>query len=172
MVIMAGKDFGRGRDDLEKVNFVKITSGYILENLGKFFELEHNWTALGERAWTKESFLMELQLKWELSFAAEVDGKIAGYIIGSKFDEKTSRVNKILVDSAFREIGIGKMLMEKYFESCRKAGIERLELKALVENEAANRFYLGLGYKRIGLARGDDGLERIVYEKLLDKNCG
>ncbi|MGC9310394.1 MAG: GNAT family N-acetyltransferase [Candidatus Aenigmatarchaeota archaeon] len=150
----------------EKIDLVQITKKYLLKNLDSFFALERNWTVLGEDAWNRENFLMELPLKWRLSFAAEADGKIIGYLIGSKFDEKTSRVNKILVDSKHRKMGVGRKLMERYFEACRREGIERLELKALVENAAANRLYVGLGYKKAGLAEGDDGRVRLVYEKI------
>jgi ribosomal-protein-alanine N-acetyltransferase len=151
----------------EKTDFVNLTREYFQEHKEDFFAIEHNWTELGETPWSEENFLMEVPLKWKLSFAADINGRLAGYVIGSKFDKTTSRVNKILVDISHRKKGIAKRLMELYFEACLREGIRRLELKALVENKAANKLYESLGYKKIGFARGSDGQMRAVYEKIL-----
>ncbi|MBN2095310.1 MAG: GNAT family N-acetyltransferase [Candidatus Aenigmarchaeota archaeon] len=157
-----------GTNHSEKVAFVKLTREYFIRHEKDFFALECNWTALGETPWTRENFLMEIPLKWKLSFAAEIDGRVVGYIIGSRFDEVTSRVNKIVVGSEQRRTGIGKKLLELYIEACKKEGIRRLELKALTGNNAANMLYEGQGYTRMGTVPGTDGLMRVVYERFLD----
>ena len=149
------------------IRIVKITRNYMIKNLDKFFAIESNWTDLGEKPWKKENFLLDLPLKWELSFAAEKGNSIIGYIIGSKYDSEISRVNKIMVVSRYRRCGIGKQLMEKYFAACLKKGMKKSELKALVENDAANRFYVRLGYQKIGKEKGTDNKIRNVYKKVL-----
>jgi len=57
--------------------------------------------------------------------------------------------------------------MEKYFAACLKKGMKKSELKALVENDAANRFYVQLGYQKIGKVKGTDNKIRNVYKKIL-----
>lgn len=150
-----------------KIKFVRITKEYLSENLEDFLAIENNWTDLGEAAWSKDNFLLELPLKWNLSFAAEKKGIIVGYILGSMLEHNISRVNKIVVDYNHRKSGIGKKLIELYFEACIREKIKKLELKALIENEAANNFYVKHGYQKVGSVRGTDGLMRIVYEKIL-----
>ncbi len=139
----------------------------MIENLNKFFIIESNWTNIGEELWKEENFLLELPLKWELSFAAENRDSVIGYIIGSEHEPKLSIVNKILVDHSYRGYGIGKRLISRYFAACLEKGIETSELKALNGNGIANSFYKKLGYQRIGETKGTDGKIRNFYRKIL-----
>ena len=149
------------------IRVVKITKNYMIKNINKFLAIESNWIDIGEEPWRKENFLFELPLKWELSFAAEKDGLIIGYLIGSEYNKGLSRVNKIVVDLQYHRCGIGKQLINQYFAVCLKKNIKKSELKALVENDPANRFYSKIGYLKIGEKKGTDGKMRIIYEKKL-----
>ena len=155
--------------DLKKNNIqvVKVTREYMIKNMNKFLAIEKNWVDLGEESWIEENFLFELPLKWELSFAAEKDDLIIGYLIGSKYTTELSRINKLVVDSQHHRCGIGKQLINQYFATCLKKGIEKSELKALIENIPANNFYAKNGYRHVDSIVGADGKKRFVYEKKL-----
>ncbi len=152
------------------IQIIKITREYLIKNMDKFFAIEKNWRDIGEESWREENFLFELSLKWELSFAAEKEGLIIGYLIGSKHTDKISRVNKLVVDSQHHNCGIGKKLINQYFAVCLEKGIEKSELKALIENIPANKFYAKIGYRYIDSVAGTDGKKRFVYEKKLMQN--
>ncbi len=151
--------------------YEQITRGYLEANLERFFAIESNWTELGEEAWTEDNFLLELPLKWDLSFLCkDGDGEsIIGYVIGScsKDDPSISQVNKIIVDNSYRGMGIGTKLMDLYTQACLKRGIKYSQLKALTNNNKANTFYDRLGYYQIDTVKGTDDLVRHFYEKKL-----
>jgi len=148
-------------------NMERITREYMNRNLDRFHAMEFNWTNVGEMPWDESSFLLDLPLKWNLSFAVEYKPCIVGYIIGSRANDMQAKVNKIVVDSEYRRQGFGKQLMERFEEECSNNGIYEVELKALVENRSANGFYAELGYQAAGSVEGTDGKTRNVYYKRL-----
>lgn len=151
------------------IDIIPITQEYIVGHLNDFFRLEHNWTELEEDAWTKENYLLDLPGKWRLSYAAEVDNLLVGYIIGSAAKDcpTSSNINKIVVDTLYRRKKIGKRLLAKYIQACLRDGIIISELKALPDNLSANMLYLNIGYKLTGTSWGKDDRMRYIYEKKL-----
>lgn len=161
------KSIGKELKNDNNLRIVNITRDYMVKNLDKLFAIELNWTDIGEEPWKKENFLLDLPLKWELSFAAENGDSIIGYLIGSEYTPKVSRVHKIVVDYLYRGHGIGKQLMEQYFGACLEKDIKYSQLKVFPENKPANEFYIKLGYQKTGEEKGVDNLLRYVYEKKL-----
>jgi ribosomal protein S18 acetylase RimI-like enzyme len=139
----------------------------VSRNLSRFHALESNWTDLGEQPWDDRGYLLDLPLKWGLSFAIERDASLAAYIIGSRADDGCGRVNKIVVDRERRRQGLGRRLMERFERECVAHEICVAELKALVDNAPATSFYSGLGYRTIGSVEGTDGQIRYQYRKAL-----
>ncbi|NOQ38622.1 GNAT family N-acetyltransferase [archaeon] len=150
-----------------------ITRNCMLKTLDLFLALESIWTDLGEKEWTEDNFLLDLPLKWNLSFMCKnrSDESIIGYIIASQKpgtqNGAISNVNKIIVDNAYRGNGVGKHLMELYTQACLEQGLKKSQLKALVDNKDANTFYKKLGYNIIDTVKGTDDLTRYLYEKRL-----
>jgi len=136
-------------------------------NLKAFHSIEFNWTDIGERPWDEGGFLLDLPRKWDLSFAIKFNRSLVGYIIGSQETEKRAKVNKIVVDKPYRYKGFGRKLMQKFERQCVTCGVCEVELKALIENMSANRFYGGLGYELIGCVEGADRKIRNAYIKRL-----
>jgi ribosomal protein S18 acetylase RimI-like enzyme len=144
-----------------------ITTAYMNRNLKLFHSIESNWTEVGERPWDETSFVLNLPRKWDLSFTIRCNEQVVGYIIGSQETERRAKVNKILVDKPYRDKGFGRKLICKFEKQCLAYGLNEIELKALVENVAANRFYEGLGYELAGTIEGLDGKKRNIYIKRL-----
>jgi ribosomal protein S18 acetylase RimI-like enzyme len=156
--------------EFKTLEIVNITRDYLSRNLDKFHALESNWTEIGEQPWNESNFLLELPYKWELSFAVENKGEIFGYLIGSEIAANTARVNKIIVGREYRKNNVGTILMKRFETACFEKGLYDVDLKAIVDNKAANNFYLRLGYKRQPQpVKGIDGLFRYVYKKRLKR---
>jgi len=150
-----------------------ITRSCMLKTLDLFLALESIWTDLGEKKWTENNFLLDLPLKWNLSFMCEnrSDKSMIGYVIASQKpgaqNGALSNVNKIIVDNAYRGQGIGKHLIALYTQASLEQGLKKSQLKALVDNKDANTFYKKLGYDIIDTVNGTDDLTRYLYEKCL-----
>jgi len=151
----------------KKIQISALTPDKLKKRLYRFFELEPEWTDTRQPGWNEEQFCRNLPCKWELSFVAEINDLIVGYVIGSKDknDEKMSRVNKIVIDRNYHRQGISKKLMCQYFEASVKQGMNRSELTAMSDYTPANKLYISLGYKQTSVARGKDGETRNIYVK-------
>ncbi len=113
----------------------------IISNLiPDLLSLENNWVEIGEKAWTKENFLLDLLGKWELSIYVLQKKKILGYAICS-LEENTAKLNKIIVDRAYRKISIATKLWNEFLKRCRQKGLDKIEFKAYVKNKPAIEFY-------------------------------
>jgi len=145
----------------------RISKDYMNKNLTEFRSIEFNWTDIGERPWDESSFLLDLAGKWDLSFAIKHNKSMVGYIIGSQESDKRAKVNKIVVDKSYRCKGLGRKLIQRFEKSCLATGLYEVELKAMIENVPANRFYSGLGYELSGCIDGYDKKTRNVYVKRL-----
>lgn len=126
----------------------------------RLLELEHNWTGIGDTAWTKENFEMELPGKFEISKYASAEGKVVGYYIASLNGEK-AKLNKIITDLEFRGKGIGEKLWQELLKECRKRKLEKIEFKVITDNETSIRFYKKRGCLFDGTtSKGTDNKER------------
>jgi ribosomal protein S18 acetylase RimI-like enzyme len=148
-------------------SLVQITKEYMVSNIARFLSIESNWTDLGENPWNVKSYLLELPRKWDFSFAIECKERVVAYIIGSKESNQRAKVNKIVVDRAYRRKGFGQELILRFEKECSNSGVHEVELKALIENKSANKFYAKLGYRLTGSVAGSDGKIRNTFIKRL-----
>jgi perosamine synthetase len=148
-----------------------ITKENIIKILPSLMSLEHNWTEIGDSAWTRENFTKDLPGKWGLSKCVYYDGKVIGYFMASA-DGLTLKLNKILVDKDYRGTGAADLLWQEFLESGRRNGLETAEFKVLTDNDSAINFYRKRGCLFDGDDLGSDGLVRhvVVYPfKLKDR---
>src|SRR5512140_2027869 len=71
--------------------------------------------------------------------------------------EGCAELVKLYLLASWRGRGIGRMLMEKCFESARQLGYSELYLESLPELEKAVSMYLKSGFKHIPNALGNSG---------------
>ncbi len=84
---------------------------------------------------------------------AELDGKIVGIcnIKKGKFRERHVGTIGISVSKNYRNLGIGKILLQNLLELAKKKlGIKIARLEVLENNKIAIRFYKKLGFKTYG----------------------
>ncbi|VVB77862.1 UDP-4-amino-4-deoxy-L-arabinose--oxoglutarate aminotransferase [uncultured archaeon] len=136
-----------------------LTKEHLEKRINDLFELESDWTRVGETSWNHESFNLELPGKWELSLFASLDQKIVGYAIAS-YEGNIARLNKLVVDNNFRRMGIATRLWESILKKCREIGAHSLEFKVLMDNYSAIEFYKNKKCIINGTSQGTDGKDR------------
>ncbi len=91
---------------------------------------------------------------------AEENGRMAGgcgIYPTPGLPEGCAELVKLYLLAPWRGRGIGRMLMEKCFESARQLGYRELYLESLPELEKAVSMYLKSGFKHIPHALGNSG---------------
>jgi ribosomal-protein-alanine N-acetyltransferase len=79
-------------------------------------------------------------------YVAETFGEVIGYVIGSILDD-TGELNSLAVDACFRDLGIGRRLVELILERFRVKGIKTCSLKVRTPNEYAIHLYKSIGFQ-------------------------
>lgn len=80
-----------------------------------------------------------------MSWIARRDGTAVGAVICGH-DGRRGYLHHLAVDPAHRRLGIGTALVERCLDALRAEGIGKCHLFVRVENEAARRFWAGLGW--------------------------
>ena len=91
---------------------------------------------------------------------AEEDGKMVGgcgIYPTPGLPEGCAELVKLYLLAPWRGVGIGRMLMEKCFESAKQIGYRQLYLESLPELEKAVSMYLKSGFKHITHSLGNSG---------------
>ncbi len=147
-----------------------LTSGFLEQSLDQIYNMENEWTNTGQPIWSEEQFMRDIPHKWDLSFVATVNMSIIGYVIASQseIDQRTSRVNKIVIHHNHQRQGVGKLLMKNYIKTSLEHNMNRLELTAMSNYKSAQHLYKSLGYSKSQTVRGKDGKLRDVYIKVID----
>lgn len=114
-------------------------------------------------------------------WVAEIDGIFAGMIAittdhdpeyghaGWNVEEDGVTVHRLAVDPKFRGAGLAAALMQKAEEVATERGMKAVRTDTSIENEAAQKLFLKLGYRKtgeIGLSFRP-GLRVVCYEKHL-----
>jgi RimJ/RimL family protein N-acetyltransferase len=107
-------------------------------------------------------------------FVAEADGALVGYVGATRGQYQRIRhccVISIGVRGNWRRQGIATRLMETVEEWATQHSIWRLELSVAVDNTAAHRLYVKLGYqeegrKRQSLQYGEDFMDEYIMAKI------
>ncbi|WP_455593544.1 N-acetyltransferase family protein [Bacteroides sp.] len=85
----------------------------------------------------------------------EQGGMVAGYCYAHAWKEKSAYKytleTTVYLSPQFQGKGIGKQLMEKLIDECRKGGYRVLIACITVDNEASNSMHLKLGFKQVSL---------------------
>lgn len=101
-------------------------------------------------------------------FFISLDGtELSGFVVGMPVDSQRGRILSIAVSKTHRRHGIGSALMMKIMESFKKANLKLASLEVRISNEAAQRFYEKLGFRKIGVIEDyyEDGEGAFVMEK-------
>jgi len=97
--------------------------------------------------WSRES-LLESAARGT-AWAAELDGRVAGILIGQVAADEFEILN-LAVAKANRRHGIAIQLLKAALESARAAGARKIYLEVRASNEAGIAFYSRMGFRVSG----------------------
>jgi len=109
--------------------------------------------------WSERFFRQEMQVECARSFLAEIDGRIAGYILFWLMPDEVD-IHNVAVHRDFRRRGLGRRLLERVVLEARGRGSSRITLEVRKSNLPAQKLYESMGFAVIGLRKGyysDDG---------------
>ena len=95
-----------------------------------------------------EQIRKKLERDPDLFLVAEADGRLIGTVIGG-FDGRRGMVYHLAVEGAFRQQGIGGLLMDELERRLRLKGCIRCYLLVTTDNNSAMAFYEKRGWKRM-----------------------
>jgi ribosomal protein S18 acetylase RimI-like enzyme len=119
------------------------------EEIAEF--LQREWKPVNERMFGHYDEAMWDEQRYAL--AAYDDGRIVGAVV-LKIKAGLGKVAQIIVAADRRDEGIGRALMARTEEICRREGCHKVSLKAYCNSEA-QRFYQKQGYVVEGILRRD-----------------
>ena len=97
--------------------------------------------------WSKESVLESVS--HGIAWAAELDGRVAGILIGRAAADEFEILN-LAVAKASRRRGIATQLVRAAFQSSRIAGARQTYLEVRESNEGGIAFYARMGFRDCG----------------------
>lgn len=95
----------------------------------------------GAAVWSPESYLHHR------CFVAELEGRVAGYIVFQRISEDETEILNLAVDPEYRRRGVASALLRAVIERSRG----RLWLEVRVSNAAARRLYRKFGFVETGI---------------------
>jgi ribosomal protein S18 acetylase RimI-like enzyme len=95
-----------------------------------------------------EEIAKKVQRDPDLFLVAEEDGKIVGTVMGG-FDGRRGMIYHLAVDPAWREQGLGGLLMDEVERRLKAKGCVRSYLLVTTDNDNAMRFYEKRGWSRM-----------------------
>jgi ribosomal protein S18 acetylase RimI-like enzyme len=87
-----------------------------------------------------EEIQKKLQRDPDLFLVAEIRGRLIGTVIGG-FDGRRGLIYHLAVDAAFRQQGVGSLLMDEVERRLKAKGCLKCYLMVTVDNDNAMRFY-------------------------------
>jgi ribosomal protein S18 acetylase RimI-like enzyme len=160
----------------------------VREDVGAVLELLRrivpSMRAAGNLQWDESypcAAVFEHDVEQEQLWVAEIDGALAGMVAvttgqepdyghaGWDVEEAGVMVHRLAVDPKFRGAGMAAALMQKAEDVAVERGIPAVRTDTSAENEAAQRLFLKLGYRKTGEISLSfrPGLRVICYEKRL-----
>lgn len=132
---------------IRKMEIKDADSVYRIENQA-FFE-----------PWSKKSLIKDLVSNSFLShYVYEYEGRIVGFYIASHVLDEVE-IFTIAVDSAYRNMGIGKAMLDHLIDISKKRNDKEIYLEVSTKNIAAINLYRKFDFKIIGIRKN-------YYQKL------
>jgi len=86
--------------------------------------------------------------EYAMSFVAEIDGKIVGFVLGRLRDSDTAWLQSVAIDPEYRRKGIGNKLVGALIARCRSKGAKTLNTVASWHDWSLLSFLSSLEFSR------------------------
>ena len=147
---------------LEEIrSYLKIRDMDIAD-IGRVYALDRDSF---NKAWTAEQMRHEMDLYGVKARVLEWKGTLVAYYFSS-FVAGEASLNRIAVDSRFRGVGIGRLIMDDFLRACHMMEAEEAFLEVNVKNSFAIKLYEGSGFERVGKRSSyyEDGSDALVMK--------
>ena len=102
--------------------------------------------SVADGSYVSEDYFKVMTEEDEMFFVAEEEGKIVGYVLGEPMKDSLAFLSLLTVEKALRGKDIGKRLLAKLEEQCKKKKLNPIILYAPKFNENTIVFYNKQGY--------------------------
>lgn len=124
---------------------------YASENdLDWIYELESKCFSL---PWTRELLSHQMSGNGHCLFAAELDGRPAGYI-GLDWVLDEGYIANVCTDTGMRRLGVGGALIDAALEKAKTLELAFVSLEVRKSNDAARSLYAQKGFVDVGIRPG------------------
>jgi len=101
----------------------------------------------------KHAFEEFVNTEYGVILIAEHSGKVVGILIGSycldiDWEGKIAKIDALIVDEAFRRIGIGRKLFSRLIAMAKKRNCKAIKSRVNIKNLRAQKFHEKLGFER------------------------
>jgi DNA-binding MarR family transcriptional regulator/GNAT superfamily N-acetyltransferase len=129
--------------------------GWIVSRNAELYAAEYGWDASYEGLVARivAEFAASHDPACERAWIADVAGLRAGCVMCVRADDDSAKLRLLLVEPAFRGLGVGRRLVEACVAFARDAGYQRMTLWTQSILTAARRIYADLGFRLIESAR-------------------
>lgn len=98
--------------------------------------------------WQDESYLSDLPLKFETSYALFSKRSLIAFLICSvKMQANALHIHRLVVSDQHQKLGIGQAMIRLSISNARMAGLAKVTLKVHKTNERAIGFYKNIDFK-------------------------
>jgi ribosomal-protein-alanine N-acetyltransferase len=124
-----------------------------IQDLDEVFSIE---TSASLTPWSKNMFIEEMRNRFDHCFVMRrEDGSkqsVIGFICFRNMPEESELLN-IGVHPEYRQLGIGKRLMQFYIDFSRRRGIRTFYLEVNASNQSAIHLYQSFSYQSSGMRK-------------------
>lgn len=142
-----------------------------LNDLQTLYKIERECFSL--EAFSIEEIAFLIQNPNSISLLAQIDGEIAGFVIGLIYDTRGGKMGHVFtldVAKKHRRKGVAMKLMNELEAKFRENNVKECFLEVRLDNEAAKKLYRKLGYEEITCLRDyyGKGVHGIRLKKVLN----
>jgi ribosomal-protein-alanine N-acetyltransferase len=106
--------------------------------------------------WSKNMFLQEMENPFSYCFVLKIEDRskqrVIGFVCFRNVAEESDLLN-ICVHSDYRQLGVGRELMQFYVEFSRRRGIKTFHLEVRSSNHSAIHLYQMFSYQSSGMRK-------------------
>jgi len=137
-------------------------------DIDQILEIEHSSFNQYD-AYSLEDFERWYHYNPDLCIVAEVDGRIAGYVI-SRILPGIGDLASLAINPAYRRHGIGTALLDAVERRIKAYGVNEIHLEVRKTNPTGLAFWQNMGFVPFGTLAGfyEDGEDAIRMRKILD----
>ncbi|HUZ45113.1 MAG TPA: GNAT family N-acetyltransferase [Terriglobia bacterium] len=101
-----------------------------------------------EIAYSREELRSFISHRSSMTWIAEADGKVVGFVVANSEPAHVGHIITIDVLDAWRQRGVGTLLMEVAEDWARKTKVQLMCLETAEDNLGAQTFYENRGYRK------------------------